>query len=231
MDDRRIVLSGIFAGLFLSATAFALSPLLMPDSYSWIAHTLSQAASQGQDGGWLSRVGFLLAGLTILRLASSDVVDWMPLARNVHRLTGVLVLSAVAFTDRSWEVTAPYDRVENIVHSAVATLIAISFTLGVLLVMYQKRFVTGRWPVIDGAIVAIQIAMPPMMLVWVEGTGLIERVMFGAAYVWYGWEVARCAGLVGADEPSLSTAEPAATRYLDLELRRMFHLRPPDGVS
>lgn len=231
MDDRRVVVGGILAGLVLSATAFALSPLLMPDSYSWIAHTLSQAASQGQEGGWLSRVGFLLAGLTILRLTSIDVVDWMPIARHVHRTTGLLVLAAVAFTDRSWDVTAPYDRVENIIHSAVATLICITFALGVLLVMYQKRFVTGRWPVMDAAIVAVQIAMPPMMLAWVEGTGLFERVMFGAAYVWYGWEVARCAGFVAVEDPSLETAEPAASRYLDLELRRVLHLRPPDGVS
>lgn len=227
MDDRRIVLSGVIAGLLLSVAAFALSPLLMPASYSWMAHTLSQAASQGQEGGWLSRVGFLLAGLTILRLTSPDVVDWMPIARHVHRLSGTLVLAAIAFTDRSWDASAPYDRVENIIHSAVATGIAISFTLGVLLVMYEKRFVTGRWPVLDGAIVAIQIAMPPMMLVWVEGTGLIERVMFGAAYLWYGWEVARCAGWLRAQTPSLSTNEAAASQFLEGELRRMLHLRPP----
>ena len=230
MDDRRIVLPGVMAGLLLSATAFAFSPLLMPDSYSWIAHTLSQAAAQGQEGGWLSRLGFLLAGLTILRLTSPDVVDWMPLARHVHRLTGALVLAAMAFTDRSWDATAPYDRVENIIHSAVATSIAISFSVGVLVVLYEKQVMTGRVPLLESVVVAVQIAMPPMMLAWVEGTGIIERVMFGAAFIWYGWEVLRCAGLVGARERSVKSAEPAASRYLGLELRRVLHIRPRGEV-
>lgn len=231
MDDRRVALAGVITGLLMSATAFAFSPMLMPSSYSWIAHTLSQAAAQGQDGGWLSRLGFLLAGLAILRLTLSDVVDWMPLARQAHRITGALMLAAIAFADRSWDVTAPYDRVENIIHSAVATFIAISFTLGVLVVLYEKRVMTGRLPLLESAVVAVQIAMPPMMLAWVEGTGLIERVMFGAAFLWYSWEVLRCAGLVGTDESSLKVAEPAASRFLDLELRRLLRLPPPDGVS
>jgi hypothetical protein len=216
------------AGLVLSGIAYAVSPLLMPDSYSWIAHTLSQAAAQGQEGGWLSRLGFLLAGLTILRLSSPDVVDWMPLARQCHRVTGVLVLAAIAFTDRSWDATAPYDRVENIVHSTIATSIALSFTVGVLLVLYEKRVLTGRVSLLESVVVAVEIAMPPMMLVWVEGTGLIERVMFGAGFFWYGWEVLRCARLVGTGEPSPKVAEPSATRFLDLGLRRFLRL-PPQG--
>lgn len=231
MDDRLTVRAGVIAGLALATVAFAVSPLLMPDSYSWIAHTLSQAAAQGQEGGWLSRLGFLLAGLTILRLASPDVVDWMPIARHLHRLTGVMVLAAIAFTDRSWDVTAPYDRIENILHSAVATLIVISFSLGVLMVLYEKRLMTGRLPTLETAVVAVQIAMPPMMLAWVEGTGLFERVMFGAAFLWYGWEVLRCAGLVGADTLSQKAAEPSANRVLDLGLRRLLRLRPMGGVS
>lgn len=230
MDDRRLVLPGIIAGLLLSATAFALSPLLMPDSYSWVAHTLSQAGAQGQEGGWLSRVGFLFAGLTVLRLARFDVVDWMSIARIAHRLNGALLLAAVAFSDRSWDAGAPYDRVENIVHSAIATMIAISFTFGVLLVAYQKWFVHGRLPMLETIVVAVQMVMPPMMLVWVEGTGLIERVMFGTAFVWYGWEVLRCAGFVRAAHASRGSVEPEATRLLQFELRRMLHLPPADGI-
>lgn len=198
MGDREVVRPGVFAGLVLSVVAFTLAPLLMPASYSWIAHTLSQAAAQGQEGGWLSRLGFLLGGLTVLRMSSRDVVDWPPLARSIHRVTGTLVLAAIAFTDRSWDASAPYDRVENIIHSAVATMIAVSFSLGVLVVLNEKLMRRESFPLLETCVVAIQILLPPMMLVWVGGTGLIERVMFGAAFLWYGWEILRCSGLAFA---------------------------------
>lgn len=220
MGDRDSVRPGVLAGLVLSLLAFSLAPFLMPASYSWIAHTLSQAAAQGQEGGWLSRVGFLLAGLTILRLSSRDVVDWSPLARSIHRVTGTLVLAAIAFTDRSWDANAPYDRVENIIHSAVATSIAISFSLGVLVVLNEKRLRRGRWPLLESVIVTLQILLPPMMLVWVEGTGLIERAMFGAAYVWYGWEILRCSGYAFAKKPQRDR-DGATRRLARFDLRRV----------
>lgn len=195
MDDHRLVRPGVIAGLLLSALAFTLAPLLMPSTYSWIAHTLSQAASQGLQGGWLSRLGFLLGGLTIMRLARPDVVDWSPLPRLLHRIVGAMTLAAVAFTDRSWDPHAPYDRVENIIHSAVATSISISFTLGVLLVLTEKRQRQGRIPLVESTVIALEIILPPLMLVWPGWTGVIERLMFTAAYLWYGREVLRCGGL------------------------------------
>lgn len=195
MDGCRLVRPGILAGLLLSAVAFLLAPLLMPSSYSWIAHTLSQAASQGLQGGWLARLGFLIGGLTMMRLARPDVIDWLPAPRLLHRIAGVMTLAAVVFSDRSWDSNAPYDPFENIIHSAVATTISISFTLGVLLVLKQKRQQHDRVPLMESAVIAIEIIFPLLMLVWPGWTGIIERLMITAAYVWYGIEVLRCGGL------------------------------------
>lgn len=219
MDDRRLVFPGIITGLLISALAFSLAPLLMPASYSWTAHTLSQAASQGLEGGWLSRLGFLIGGLTIMRLARPDVIDWWPLPRLLHRVVGAMTLAAVAFTDRSWDPNAPYDRVENIVHSAVATGISISFSLGVLLVLEQKRQQHGRIPLLEVAVLATEIILPPLMLVWVEWTGVIERAMFSAAYVWYGFEVLRCAGLV-IPRPDVQESWTRLVQLVGIDLRR-----------
>lgn len=219
MDDRRFVRPGILAGLLISAVAFALAPLLMPPTYSWIAHTLSQAASQGLQGGWLARLGFLIGGMTMLRLAWPDVVDWAPLPRLLHRIAGAMTLAAVAFTDRSWDPHAPYDRVENIVHSAVATTISVSFTLGVLLVLQQKRQRHGRIPVFEVGVIAIQVLLPPLMLIWPGWTGVIERLMFSAAYLWYGREVLRC-GDLSLRVPDLSDAWARLAHMVSVDARR-----------
>jgi TRAP-type C4-dicarboxylate transport system permease small subunit len=57
------------AGLVASALALALAPLLLPTSYSWVAHTTSESAAQGVPGSWLARVGFLVFGAAVLATA------------------------------------------------------------------------------------------------------------------------------------------------------------------
>ncbi len=228
MDDRRRVFPGIVAGLLISALAFSLAPLLMPSSYSWTEHTLSQAASQGLQGGWLSRLGFLIGGLTIMRLARPDVIDWWPLPRLLHRVAGAMMLAAVAFTDRSWDPNAPYDRLENIVHSAVATAGSVSFSLGVLLVLEQKRQQHGRIPLLEVVVLATEIVLPPLMLVWVEWTGVIERAMFSAAYVWYGCEVLRCAGLAIPGR-NVHDSGTWLVQFVGMDLRRWLRPRQPES--
>jgi hypothetical protein len=47
--------------LLAAMAALALAPLLMPDSYSVLGHSVSESAAQGVDGAWLARLAFLLS--------------------------------------------------------------------------------------------------------------------------------------------------------------------------
>jgi hypothetical protein len=228
MQVRRVACAEVLLGLLLSAFAFALSPLLMPTSYSWVAHTLSQAASQGQPGSWLSRVGFLIAGLTILRLSSCARLEWSQLTRSLHRVTGVAMLGAVAFTDRSWDPNTPFDPLENAVHSAIATMIFMTFAFGVLTNVH-RRFITGQGIAkFDLVCIALILFLPPMMLVTPGFTGLIERVMFGLAYLWYGVAVARLWFPTGEPKATLAWFRTRAA-FGDVLHRWHPRVRPPQA--
>lgn len=221
MEARRVACPEVLLGFGVSAVAFALSPLLMPPTYSWVAHTVSQAASQGQPGSWLSRVGFLVAGLTILRLATCEALGWSQFTRNLHRVTGFMMLGAIVFTDRSWNASAPFDPLENAVHSLIATLIYLTFAGGVLAHIYHRLGKHQRIARIDVVTVALMLLLPPMMLITPQLTGLVERLMFGAAYVWYGVEVIRTA------TPLISESAAPARFRARTAFSGQFHRRHP----
>jgi hypothetical protein len=228
VQDRSVACPEVLLGLLLSAFAFALSPLLMPSSYSWVAHTLSQAASQGQPGSWLSRVGFLIAGLTVLRLSSCARLEWSQLTRNLHRVAGLAMLGAVAFTDRSWDPNTPFDPLENAVHSAIATTIYITFAFGVL-ANISRRFVTRRGIArFDIVTIGLMLFLPPIMLLAPEITGLVERVMFGVAYLWYGLAVARMSSPTGERNATLAWFRTRAA-FGDVMQRRHPRVRRPSS--
>jgi hypothetical protein len=54
--------AGIVTLLMLSAAAVAVAPLMLPGSYSWVRHAISESAAQGVVGAWVARLGLLLLG-------------------------------------------------------------------------------------------------------------------------------------------------------------------------
>jgi hypothetical protein len=96
----RAVAGAVLVGLCSSAAALAAAPALMPPSYSWISHTMSESAAQGVSGAWLARLGFLLLGLSVMALAFAATPDW-------GALVGGLALRLRRFHGRGRRVLDP----------------------------------------------------------------------------------------------------------------------------
>ena len=62
--------------LLSSVLSLFIAQLIMPDSYSWIAHTTSESAGQGVEGAWLARLGFITFGLAVIWLSLSLKNIW-----------------------------------------------------------------------------------------------------------------------------------------------------------
>jgi hypothetical protein len=162
----------------------------MPASYSITEHSISEAGAQGVEGAWLVRLGFLLFGFAVLGSASLASSRWGPWGSLFHRLFGALMFGAAAFSQRSWEQDAPFDEVEDALHAAMAAGIGLAFTVGVLIVML-RRGPGARWGrLFDGAAVVAASVVPMFMLNVTGIAGLVQRVMFGVAYLWHGVEAA-----------------------------------------
>jgi len=182
------------AGLAVSALALGLAPLLMPASYSWVAHTTSESAAQGVPGAWLARGGLLLFGATVIMVAFWAQDRWGRLAVGLHATFGALMIAAGAFSARPWDGQMPFSRLEDLLHSVAATGMGFAFAFGVAVVALQRWRRGSEWRIIDVTAVTASVVLPLAMVGATGLAGVFQRAMFLIAYVWYGLEAAQSRG-------------------------------------
>jgi hypothetical protein len=176
------------AGLVGSVLALSLAPVLMPEAYSWIAHTTSESAAQNVPGAWLARLGFVLFGTSVLAVCVMRSHDWGVGATAAHATFGLMMLVTAFASTRSWETGVAYNSVEDTVHSFAATAMGFAFAVGVMLVALRRKRTTGSIRLLDVVALVASIAIPLLMVAFGDVAGLAQRLMFALAYVWYGRE-------------------------------------------
>lgn len=188
--DSRSFKVGAVGLLALSALALLLAPSLMPTSYSWIRNSTSESAAQGVPGAWLARLGFLIFGLTVVWIASRMRGTWTTPVRVFHGAFGLLLAATAAFSTRSWLPGAPFDPVEDGLHSFTATAMGFAFAIGVVLRLLRRgRDRLGM--AADLVVIVAAVTRPLGMNLLPEWDGLLQRGMFAVAYAWYAFEVLR----------------------------------------
>jgi hypothetical protein len=173
--------------LALSAQALLLAPALMPAGYNWLRHTTSESAAQSVPGAWLARLGFLLLGLSVVWLAGHWRRAWSWPERWLHAAFGVLMIATAAFSTRPWALGAPYDPVEDALHSFTATAMGFAFAIGVGWGLAASRR-SAPERLLDLTVMIAAVAIP-LAMAWLPAwAGLLQRGMFALAYAWYGRE-------------------------------------------
>ncbi len=176
--------------LALGAVALAVAPALMPAGYDWLRHTTSESAAQGVPGAWLARLGFLAFGLAVLWITARLGPHWSRLTQALLLAFGVLMLATAAFSTHPWQPDAPFDPVEDALHSFSATAMGFAFAFGLtarLLKRGRDRLGQG----LDAVGIAAAVLIPLAMSTLTDWTGLLQRGMFAIAFLWYGVELCR----------------------------------------
>jgi hypothetical protein len=179
--------SAILALLGSSAALIAIAPAAMPASYSWTKHGISESAAQGVAGAWVARMGFLLFGLAVMWLSMVRAHSWQPAGRSLHLVFGLCMLGVAAFSTKPWIENAAYVRSEDFLHTVFASLMGFAFIVGTALVVVARRFrrrQTG--PDLGAAISTLGLSVA--MSAFPSVLGVLQRLMFLVAYVWYGRE-------------------------------------------
>lgn len=217
-DDRLRLGPSIWTGILVamlvgSGVCLATAPLLMPDSYSILKNAISESAAQGVEYAWVARLGFLLLGFAVLILANVAGSRWGVWGRLVFRLYGVAMIGNAVFSHMPWE-DVPYDALEDLLHSVTAGATGMSFIAGVLIVM-SRRGPGHTAPRVFDAL-AIVAALVISMLIFNMETiaGLIQRIMFGIAYFWFGFEALRSASSASDHAESPERLRPTSTQTL-----------------
>ena len=179
---------GVVGLLLLSAVSLGVAPLLMPATYSWIANTTSESAAQGVMHAWVARFGFLAFGLGVCWLAVALKRAWARGALWLHMAFGVFMIATAAFSHRSWVVGAQFDPIENALHSFTATAMGFAFSLGVLARLLQRGRQGEPGRAFDAVALVAATVIPLFMACFTGLDGVIQRLMFLVAYLWYARE-------------------------------------------
>lgn len=179
------------ASLGLSALALVLAPLLMPASYSWIAHTTSESAAQGVPGAWLARSGLVAFGMTAMAIALRSRDRWNRSGVALHAIVGGSLVAAATFSARPFDPLMPFAAREDLLHSIAATTMGFAFAFGVTAVALHRWKDHRNWRTIDVVAVTASVALPLAMAGVDDRAGLFQRAMFVVAYLWYGLQAAR----------------------------------------
>lgn len=174
---RKTAATIILALLATSLVAVAIAPALMPDSYSWMEHAVSESAAQGVERAWVARLGFLLLGFAVLLLAGKAGRRWGVWGRSVHRVYGISMIAAAAFAHSPWE-DVPFDEFEDSLHSIAASAVGFSFTVGVLIVSFRRGPAARPTRVFDKAAVIAALVLPMVMFNVTGIAGVVQRVLF-----------------------------------------------------
>jgi hypothetical protein len=175
----------VLGALLASVVALALAPLLMPESYSWQAHTTSESAAQGVPGAWVARLGFIAFGLAVVGITIRARQRWPAVATAAHGAFGALMCGAAVFSSRSWEADAMFSATEDVLHSVAATGMGFAFALGVVALALGRAVAGLRVRVLDVVAVGAAVILPLAMMAAAGVAGLLQRAMFAIAYLWY----------------------------------------------
>lgn len=186
--NYRAVAWAVLVVLLCSLLALLFAPLLMPASYDWIRHTTSESAAQGIHGAWLARLGFMLYGLAVLVLAMAQRHYWGRAALLLHASFGMGMIGNAVFASRPWLAGVAFDHTEDLLHSWMSGLVGTAFSLGVLAILFQRDKAARLAKSFDVVALGTSISVSLLMLLWADSNGLIQRIMFTVAYVWYARE-------------------------------------------
>jgi len=177
--------------LFLaSGVCLAVAPSLMPDSYNWVRHAISETAAQGLARAWVARLGIMLSAVAILLLAANRELGWKAHSRSIHRLYAILVVGLAAFSLKPWT-AGTFNEFEDVAHSVLAPVAGLAFTLGVLLVSARRTPAARRARVLDGVVILATVMLPLVMLSVPNVAGAAQRTVVAVGYLWYVVEAIR----------------------------------------
>ncbi|MDH3299441.1 MAG: DUF998 domain-containing protein [Acidimicrobiia bacterium] len=169
--------------------AFAIAPTLIPESFSWIEHGISESAAQGIDGAWLARLGLILYGLAVVWLVGLRHATWGPPATALFALFGGSMFGVAAFAAKPWEADAAFVESEDLLHSVFASTAGFAFVVGTLtlIVARRHRSILAAIPDWVAFLVAAVVPLTGSTSMW----GAFQRLMFLTTALWFIREASR----------------------------------------
>jgi hypothetical protein len=129
----------------------------------------------------------------------------------MHLAFAVFMISTAAFSHKPWLTNLPFDPIEDFLHSVSATGMGFAFTFGVLIRFLQRESNEPTKKVYDLLAIVVASTLSPLGELWPSIAGLLQRVIFMVAYLWYANEAITAHKFLN-DPPNNNRMQSAATK-------------------
>jgi Protein of unknown function (DUF998) len=180
-----------FSGLLVMLAAYA-----MPDGYSWRFHSISESAAQGQHGAWIARFSFLCFGAAVFLLSLAMRDRWPRLTYWSNLIFATSMLGAAAFSHSPWLPGQAADQFEDFLHSIFASGMGFAFCIGLVARLAHRGANSSFGRTLDALALVFATVLPLLLASGSNSGGLLQRVIFAVAYLWFARESLIALGVV-----------------------------------
>lgn len=167
--------------------AVAAAPLLLGLDYDPVRRSISESAAQQTSGAWLGRLGLFLSGLGVLGVTLLRAPVWRAVPTVAIALFGTFWMLTAVFSTASWRTGAAVESSESALHSVLASAMAVIVVATLVIGLRRARdgYPTPAWRTATLLFAAAATFLPLGAAIFPDIGGLLQRLMFLTAYLWF----------------------------------------------
>lgn len=148
-------------------------------NYDWTKNTISDLGSQGYDRKIIMQFGFLIFGLTLMAGISLNGITWRTTPILIY---GLLVGLTGIFCTKPFFGLGNYSETQTAIHSALAQLAGVSFTIGILVQLFYTEDKIEKW--IHFAFFILVIGLSASFGLLKNYQGIAQRLLYLTSFIW-----------------------------------------------
>lgn len=149
------------------------------NQYDWTKNTISDLGAQGYDRKQIMQFGFLVFGLTLSVGILANGLTWRTTPIFIY---GVCVGLTGIFCTKPFFNLNDYSATQSTIHSVLAQVAGIAFTLGILLQLYYTNDKNEKW--IHLLFFILVVGLSASFGLVKNYQGISQRLLYLTSFIW-----------------------------------------------
>jgi hypothetical membrane protein len=149
------------------------------NQYDWTKNTISDLGAQGYDRKQIMQFGFLVFGLTLSVGILANGLTWRTTPIFIY---GVCVGLTGIFCTKPFFNLNDYSATQSTIHSVLAQVAGIAFTLGILLQLYYTDDKNEKW--IHLLFFILVVGLSASFGLVKNYQGIAQRLLYLTSFIW-----------------------------------------------
>ncbi len=147
--------------------------------YEWTKNTISDLGAQGYDRKLIMQFGFLAFGLTLTAGVLYKGLTWRTMPILMY---GLCVGLTGVFCTKPFFDLDHYSEIQSMIHSALAQLAGVSFTIGILVQSFFTNHKREKWIHLTFFVLVIGLSASFGLVNHYQG--IVQRLLYLTSFIW-----------------------------------------------